>query len=96
MIVKCAATNQGSARCRYRTVITQQEFNSATALVIEKILWPGGKEPTIRFGYYRKERDNKKWRWEAKPPSILEKAKRRGFSVWQLPRDFSIQYTIIA
>lgn len=32
-IVKCAVTNQGSARCRYRTVITQQEFNSATALL---------------------------------------------------------------
>jgi hypothetical protein len=57
-------------------------------MVIEKILWPGGKEPTIRFGYYRKERDKKKWRWgsqttfhfgKSKTERILRLAIAKGF-----------------
>ena len=42
-------------------------------MVIEKILWQDQREPTVRFGYYRRERDEKKWRWGSQTTFHFEK-----------------------
>jgi hypothetical protein len=57
-------------------------------MVIEEIIWEGARQPTVRFGYYRKERHEKKWRWgsqttfhfgKSKTEGIIRKAIAKGF-----------------
>jgi len=57
-------------------------------MVIEKIPMEGARKPTIRFGYYRKETSEKRWRWgsqttfhfgKGKTERIIRKAIAKGF-----------------
>jgi hypothetical protein len=66
---------------RRRTIIDRVKLRSSGKgghylMVIEKILWRDQREPTtVRFGYYRRERDEKKWRWGSQTTFHLEKSK---------------------
>ena len=57
-------------------------------MVIEEIVWEGERGRTIRFGYYRKEKKEKPWRWGSQTTfhfqkwtteKILRKAVAKGY-----------------
>ncbi len=67
---------------------TSKSKSADYVMVVEEIFWEGEREPTIRFGYYLKNRGAKRWHWGSQTTfhfrktdveTILRKAISDGF-----------------